>query len=77
MSLFWRRLTFGGAVAGILCGAGVDILWLALLKGTGLYEIIPGFAAGLIAALVVSMLTPAPGAKVQALFDRATSAQAD
>jgi hypothetical protein len=64
LSLFWRRLTFGGAVAGIVTGAVVDILWLALLKGTGLYEIIPGFAAGLIAAIVVSMITPAPGTLV-------------
>ena len=73
LSLFWRRLTFGGAVAGIVCGSLADILWLAFLKGTGLYEIIPGFAIGLIAAIVVSLLTPAPDAGVQALFDRATS----
>ena len=74
LSLFWRRLNFGGAVAGILVGAVVDILWLALLKGTGLYEIIPGFVAGLLAAVIVSLVTPAPGAKVEALFDRATKA---
>ena len=74
LSLFWRRLNFGGAVAGILVGAVVDILWLALLKGTGLYEIIPGFVAGLLAAIVVSLVTPAPDAKVEAMFDRATKA---
>jgi len=55
----------------------VDILWLALLKGTGLYEIIPGFVAGLIAAVVVSLVTPAPDARVNALFDRATKALDD
>ncbi|MBQ3303353.1 MAG: sodium:proline symporter, partial [Clostridia bacterium] len=74
LSLFWRRLNFGGAVAGLLVGAVVDILWLALLKGTGLYEIIPGFVTGLLAAIVVSLVTPAPDAKVEALFDRATKA---
>ena len=72
LSLFWKRLTFGGAVAGILAGAGVDILWLAFLSNVGLYEIIPGFAAGLVAAFCVSMLTPEPDEKVLALFDRAT-----
>ena len=73
LSVFWRRLTFGGAVAGIVCGAVVDILWLALLKGTGLYEIIPGFAVGLIAAVVVSGMSGKPGEDVQALFDRASN----
>jgi sodium/proline symporter len=77
LSLFWRRLNFGGAVAGIVCGALADILWLAFLKGTGLYEIIPGFVIGLVAAIVVSLLTPAPDANVQALFDRATSPAGD
>jgi len=73
LSLFWRRLTFGGAVAGILTGAAVDILWLAFLGSFGLYEIIPGFAAGLIAAVVVSLMTREPGKEVQALFDRASA----
>ena len=72
LSLFWRRLTFAGASAGIVCGAVVDILWLAFLSGTGIYEIIPGFAAGMIAAIVVSMLSKGPGRDVEALFDRAS-----
>jgi len=77
LSLFWRRLTFAGAAAGIVTGALVDILWLAFLSGTGLYEIIPGFAAGLIVAYVVSLVTPAPGKDVLALFDRATRPEAE
>ncbi|MGZ7236531.1 sodium:solute symporter family transporter, partial [Streptococcus pyogenes] len=51
LSLFWKRLTFGGAVAGIVVGAVVDIAWLAWLSFTGIYEIIPGFILGLIAAV--------------------------
>jgi sodium/proline symporter len=31
LSLFWKRFTFSGAVAGIVAGAAVDILWLAFL----------------------------------------------
>ena len=72
LSLFWRRLTFTGAVAGIIVGAAVDILWLAFFSGTGLYEIIPGFFCGLVAAYAISLATPAPGKDVQKLFDRAT-----
>ena len=73
LSLFWRRLNFSGAVAGILAGAVVDILWLVFLKDLGLYEIIPGFACGLIATVVVSLLTKAPSDEVTAMFDRVAS----
>lgn len=72
LSLFWKRFTFGGAVAGIATGAIVDIGWLVLLKSTGVYEIIPGFFAGLIAAVVVSLLSKAPSQEVQDLFDKAS-----
>ncbi len=73
LSLFWKRFTFGGAVAGIIVGAVVDIGWLAFLSSTGIYEIIPGFICGLIAAVVVSKLGKAPSAEVEALFDKAES----
>ena len=77
LSLFWRKLTFGGTVAGIAVGAGVDVLWLLLASATGIYEIVPGFIAGLIAAVVVSMLSKqGPGAEVEALFDRASQQEA-
>ena len=74
LSLFWKRFTYKGAVAGIAAGALVDILWLAFLSGTGIYEIIPGFAAGLIVAYVVAKADKAPDADVEALFDRAVAA---
>jgi len=70
LALFWRRFNFAGAVAGILTGAAVDILWLVLLKSTGIYEIIPGFLASLIVAVIVSLATKAPDASVTALFDK-------
>ena len=73
LSLFWRRFNFAGAVAGILTGAVVDILWLALLKDFGLYEIIPGFIASLAIAIVVSLATKAPSDAVTAVFDKVAS----
>ena len=73
LSLFWKRLTFEGAVAGIVVGAAVDILWLAFLASVGIYEIIPGFVLGGIAAIVVSLCTKAPGAEVEELFETAAN----
>ena len=75
LSLFWRRFNFAGAVAGILTGAGVDILWLVLLKDFGLYEIIPGFLASLVVAVLVSLATKAPAPEVTAIFDKVASGE--
>ncbi|MBQ1242094.1 MAG: sodium:proline symporter, partial [Oscillospiraceae bacterium] len=73
LSLFWKRFTFGGAVAGIAVGAIVDIGWFICLSSTGIYEIIPGFFASLIAAVVVSLMGKAPSAEVEELFDKAVA----
>ena len=75
LSLFWKRLTFGGAVGGIVVGAAVDILWLICLKGTGIYEIIPGFIAGLLVAVIVSLAGKAPGKEVTDVFDAVASGE--
>lgn len=71
LSLFWKRFNFAGAVAGILMGAVVDIGWLALLSSTGIYEIFPGFVAGLLAAVAVTLCTKEPSKEVQQLFENA------
>ncbi len=73
LSLFWKRFTFEGAVAGIVVGAVVDIAWLAFFASTGVYEIIPGALCGLLAAVVASKLSKAPSAAVEALFDKAVA----
>ena len=72
LSLFWRRFTYKGAVAGIVGGFAADLLWMIFLKGpTQLYEIIPGFAVGLLAAVIVSLADKKPGQDVLALCDKA------
>ena len=73
LSLFWKRLTYKGAIAGVLGGAIVDVLWLAcgLSASTGIYELFPGFMAGLICTFIVSMIDKEPSDEVKALFDRA------
>ncbi|MBQ9976320.1 MAG: sodium/proline symporter PutP [Clostridia bacterium] len=73
LSLFWKRFNFAGAIAGIITGALVDILWLSFLSGTGIYEILPGFIVSLIVAIVVTLVTDKPSDEVEQLFDKATS----
>ena len=75
LSLFWKRFNFAGAITGIITGAAVDILWLAFLGSTGIYEIIPGFFAGLAAAIIVTLCTKAPGKDVEELFDKAVAGE--
>ena len=84
-SLFWKRFTYKGAVAGIIVGAVVDMLWLwapvvggqTLGAVTGIYEIIPGFIIGGLAALIVTLIDKAPSAEVNALFAKATDNSID
>ena len=72
LSLYWRRLTYSGAIAGVCVGFVVDAVWYAFLSSsTGLYEIIPGFLCGLLAAVIVSLCSKAPSKEVTDLFDRA------
>ena len=73
LSLFWKRFNLQGAVAGIVVGAAVDICWMVFLAGTGVYELLPGFVCGFIAALAVALVTPAPSKEVEELFDRAVA----
>ena len=73
LSLFWRKFNFAGAVAGILVGAAVDIGWLVFLKQTGIYEILPGFAAGWLAAFVAAKLAGSPSEAVLKQYDDAVA----
>ncbi|MBQ1545820.1 MAG: sodium/proline symporter, partial [Clostridia bacterium] len=78
LSLFWKRFNHAGAIAGIAAGAVVDLVWYNLLTDvTGVYEILPGFVAGLICAVIVTLLTKAPEQKVVDLFEKATAKDFD
>jgi sodium/proline symporter len=66
--LFWPRTTRAGAVAGMVVGFSVTVGWVLFFKTDfyDLYEMIPGFLAGLLATVVVSLVTvPPPGADAE------------
>ena len=74
LSLFWKRTTYKGAVAGVIGGAVTDVLWLIFLTGkTGIYEILPGFIVGLICCIVASLLDKNQSPEAVAIFEKATA----
>lgn len=79
-SLFWKRTTQAGAVAGMVTGGVMVFLWKLALKPLGgvfgIYELFPAFVLSCLVILVVSLLTPAPSAQIQQEFDLARKPQA-
>ncbi len=71
LSLFWRRMTRAGAVAGIIAGGVTVIAWKNLSGGIfELYEIVPGFLISVVAIVVVSLAGTPPGREIQEEFER-------
>jgi sodium/proline symporter len=59
LSLYWRGVTRNGALAGMIVGAGMVVLWRQLGTPMGLYEMVPAFVLSGVAIVVVSLITHA------------------
>ncbi len=72
-SLFWKRTTRAGAIAGMLGGAGMVFLWKLVISQIGgvfaIYELLPAFIFSSILIVVVSLLTEKPSAEIEADFE--------
>ena len=66
LSLYWRKLTNWGALAGMLVGAITVFVWKAF--DTGLYELLPGFVLALVTAMIVSRFTYSKNAEIEGEF---------
>lgn len=77
-SLFWKRTTRWGAVAGMVGGAGMVFLWklvISTLGGAfGIYELLPAFIFSSICIVVVSLLTKKPSAEIEEDFEAVKTA---
>lgn len=71
LSLFWRNFNYKGAIAGVISGFVVDIGWLLFMHSTGVYEIVPGFIASAVIAVIVAKATGEPDEDVKTIFDNA------
>ena len=72
-SLFWKRTTHAGAVAGMVGGGAMVFIWKLLIKPLGgvfgIYELLPAFIFSAICIVVVSLLTKKPSAEIEADFE--------
>lgn len=78
-SLFWKRTTRIGGVAGIIVGGTTVLIWQYApiwngarpIDATGLNHIVLGFALGLLAVIVGSLASRPPSAEVMQDFEAA------
>lgn len=76
-SLYWKRMTFAGALSGIVSGAATVLFWIyvpVLNNNASLssvvYEILPGVIVSSLCIVIVSKLTRAPGAEITSVFSQ-------
>lgn len=77
MSLFWKRTNLPGAIAGLVSGALIVIIWdyIPMMGGqtigaaTGIYSLLVGFIISLLCIVVVSLITKAPGQEILDEFE--------
>ncbi len=71
ISLYWKKMTRNGALAGIVVGAVTVVVWKQLSGGLfDLYEIVPGIIFATIAIVAVSLMGEEPNAEIQAQHER-------
>ena len=72
-SLFWKRVTRSGAIAGMITGGSLVFIWNLLIKPIGgifgIYELFPAFVASCIVIVVVSLLSKEPSEEIQEEFE--------
>ena len=74
-SLFWKRTTREGAIAGMLAGGIMVFIWKLILKPMGgifgIYELLPAFLVSCVAIIIVSLLTREPSETILKEFEMA------
>ena len=77
LSLFWKRMTMPGAVAGIITGGAAVVIWenVAVLKSTGVYSLAPAFFLAMAAVIIVSLITKVDTKQVDELFEKADATE--
>jgi sodium/proline symporter len=70
LSLFWKRMTRNGSLAGMIMGTVTVIVWSMLSGGLfDVYELAPGFLFSIVSIIIVSLLDKSPSNEVQEEFN--------
>ncbi|HJJ46488.1 MAG TPA: sodium/proline symporter PutP [Methanocorpusculum sp.] len=72
VGLFWKRMNWQGALAGILGGGITACLWYFVVEGifgNPLYEMVPGVIVSLLCIYIVTKITSPPEKEVTDLYD--------
>ena len=73
LALFWRKATAKGAIAGLICGGIMDVVWHYLPADKcaifGLYEILPAFVTTLLVTVIVSLFDKNKNPEMIAQYD--------
>lgn len=70
LTLYWKKITNWGALAGMVTGAITAYVWGSIKTlHNSLYEIVPGFLVCLFVAVIVSLLTYRPNQEIDEEFD--------
>lgn len=76
-SLFWKRTTKWGALAGMVSGGCMVFIWKYLVRPLGgawnIYELLPAFIVACVFIIVVSLVTPKPSQEIMDEFDKVAS----
>ncbi|MBQ7344484.1 MAG: sodium/proline symporter [Oscillospiraceae bacterium] len=76
-SLFWKRTTRAGAIAGMVGGAGMVFLWKLVISGLGgvfaIYELLPAFIFSSVCIVVGSLLSKKPSDEILEDFEAVRS----
>jgi sodium/proline symporter len=70
LSLYWKRMTKWGALAGMIIGTITVIVWEQIDQLAEIYEIIPGFILGTLAIVICSLLTAKPTQDIEEEFNQ-------
>ncbi|MCL2765233.1 MAG: sodium/proline symporter [Treponema sp.] len=78
-SLFWKRTTFPAAVAGMVTGGAVVLIWRNFIKPlhdmVNVYELLPAFILSCLVILIVSLNTKKPSEAIEKEFEAAKTAE--